>query len=34
MALPDDAAREKLPELPQRGEFDVRQVLASKYFFC
>jgi DNA-directed RNA polymerase, mitochondrial len=34
MALPDEAAREKLSELPQRGEFDVRQVLASKYFFC
>jgi hypothetical protein len=34
MALPDDEAREKLPELPERGNFKVRQVLKSGYFFC
>ena len=34
MALPDDDARVMLPELPKRGEFDVRRVLASGYFFC
>ena len=33
-ALPDDEAREKLRELPGRGEFDVRRVLGSEYFFC
>jgi DNA-directed RNA polymerase len=34
MALPDDAARAKLPLLPRRREFDVRRVLGSGYFFC
>jgi DNA-directed RNA polymerase len=34
MALPDDEARGKLKPLPVRGEFDVRRVLGSKYFFC
>jgi DNA-directed RNA polymerase len=34
LALPDDEAREKLPSLPPRGEFDVRLVLGSGYFFC
>jgi DNA-directed RNA polymerase len=34
MALPDDVARGKLKPLPDRGEFDVRRVLVSRYFFC
>ncbi len=34
LALPDDEAREKLPPLPPREEFDVRRVLGSSYFFC
>lgn len=34
MALPDDEARGKLRPLPDRGEFDVRRVLGSDYFFC
>ena len=35
MALPDDdEARMRLPELPRPGEFDVRMVLGSEYFFC
>jgi DNA-directed RNA polymerase, mitochondrial len=34
MALPDDEARAKLRPLPERGEFDVRRVLGSRYFFC
>ncbi len=34
LALPDDEARGKLKPLPHRGEFDVRQVLGSDYFFC
>lgn len=33
LALPDDEARDKLSELPKRGEFDVMQVLGSRYFF-
>jgi len=32
--LPDDEARWKLKPLPERGEFDVRKVLGSEYFFC
>jgi DNA-directed RNA polymerase len=32
MALPGDEARERLPELPQRGEFHVRRLLDSAYF--
>lgn len=32
--LPDDQARAKLRPLPDRGEFDVRRVLGSGYFFC
>ena len=32
--LPDDEARGKLKPLPVRGEFDVRRVLGSGYFFC
>ena len=31
MALPDGV---KLDPLPERGEFDVRRVLESEYFFC
>jgi DNA-directed RNA polymerase len=33
-ALPDDEAWRKLKLLPVRGEFDVRRVLGSRYFFC
>lgn len=32
--LPDDEARGRLRPLPDRGEFDVRRVLGSRYFFC
>lgn len=32
--LPVDEARGKLEPLPDRGEFDVRRVLGSPYFFC
>jgi DNA-directed RNA polymerase len=31
--LPVDEAREKLKPLPDRGEFDVRRVMESKFFF-
>lgn len=34
MALPDDGARGKLKSLPGRGDFDLRRVLRSGYFFC
>ena len=34
MALPSDEARGKLKPLPDRGEFNVRRVLRSEYFFC
>jgi DNA-directed RNA polymerase, mitochondrial len=34
MALPNAEARAKLRPLPERGEFDVRRVLGSGYFFC
>ena len=34
MALPDGVARKDLDPLPERGNFDVRQVLGSEYFFC
>lgn len=33
-ALPSDEARGELRPLTTRGEFDVRQVLGSGYFFC
>jgi DNA-directed RNA polymerase len=33
-ALPDDEARAKLPELPNRDISEFRQVRASTYFFC
>lgn len=33
-ALPDPDARERLPELPIRGSFDVCGVYDSGYFFC
>ncbi len=32
--LPNEEARGKLKRLPDRGDFDVRQVLGSGYFFC
>ncbi|WP_174263733.1 DNA-directed RNA polymerase [Hyphomicrobium sp. CS1BSMeth3] len=33
-ALPNAEARAELPKLPPRGEFDVRRVMDSAYFFC
>ena len=32
--LPNGESREKLKLLPGRGEFDVRRVMGSRYFFC
>ena len=34
MVLPDDEARGNLKPLPDRGEFDLRRMLGSGYFFC
>lgn len=33
-ALPDDKARAKLPPLPKVGNFDLKRVLESRFFFC
>jgi hypothetical protein len=32
--LPDDEARAELRQMQDRGEFTVRKVLGSGYFFC
>jgi len=29
-----DAQRDKLPPIPERGQFDLQEVLQSEYFFC